>query len=62
MLKTILACWSLAAGSLIYKGLIGMAAEDFSDPILLLFPVVKTQMFVAMCLGAVFMAVLAIWA
>ena len=53
---------SVASGSLIYTGLIEMAAEDFSDPLLLLTPSVKAKMYVAMSIGAVFMAILAIWA
>jgi zinc transporter ZupT len=52
---------SLAAGSLMYTGLIEMIAEDFSDPMLLVKPFLKVQMFASLCVGATFMAILAIW-
>lgn len=53
---------AFAAGSLIYTGLIEMAAEDFSDPTLSRRPYLKFTMILATVLGSTFMAILAIWA
>lgn len=53
---------ALAAGSLLYTGLVEMAAEDFADPILRSKPFLKLEMIVAMFMGAFFMALLANWA
>ena len=52
---------AVAAGSLLYVGLIEMTAEDFSDPSLNTQPVTKMCMFAALSLGIGVMAMLAIW-
>jgi solute carrier family 39 (zinc transporter), member 1/2/3 len=53
---------AFAAGSLLYNGLIEMAAEDFADPQLAKKPSLKLSMIVAMFAGAFCMALLAYWA
>lgn len=53
---------AIAAGSLMYTGLIEMAAEDFSDSYLVDRPLLKLKMYIALCIGCFCMAILAIWA
>jgi len=53
---------AFAAGSLLYNGLIEMAAEDFADPMLSKKPILKLSMILAMFLGSFCMALLAFWA
>eukprot|EP00595_Chromulina_sp_UTEXLB2642_P000438 CAMPEP_0196762366 /NCGR_PEP_ID=MMETSP1095-20130614/1785_1 /TAXON_ID=96789 ORGANISM="Chromulina nebulosa, Strain UTEXLB2642" /NCGR_SAMPLE_ID=MMETSP1095 /ASSEMBLY_ACC=CAM_ASM_000446 /LENGTH=242 /DNA_ID=CAMNT_0042113063 /DNA_START=49 /DNA_END=777 /DNA_ORIENTATION=- len=55
-------CNALAAGSLIYTGLIEMIAEDFNNPDLKKNPLLKFQMYTALCFGSFCMALLAYWA
>lgn len=53
---------SIAAGILIYVAMVEMIAEDFQESKIATNIWLKVQMFVALMIGTLFMAVLAIWA
>lgn len=53
---------SIAAGILIYVAMVEMIAEDFQDGKIATNIWLKIQMFIALMIGTLFMAVLAIWA
>jgi solute carrier family 39 (zinc transporter), member 1/2/3 len=53
---------SIAAGILIYVAMVEMIAEDFQEAKIATNIGLKVQMFAALMIGTLFMAVLAIWA